>query len=153
MYKLDLKIVQERCLKLDVKDEAMMWHFRFDNLHFGGLAELVKKEMVRGLPTVEFEMKFCEECLIGKHPRTLFPRTAEYRAKEQLILINTDICGLITSESFSGKRYFISFIDDFSRKTWVYFLKEKCEVFQVFKRFKAMVEKETVMPIKSVRSD
>jgi len=73
MYKLDLKIVQERCLKLDVKDEAMMWHFRFGHLHFGGLAELVKKEMVRGLPTVEFEKKFCEECVLGKHPRTSFP--------------------------------------------------------------------------------
>ena len=153
MYKLDLKIVQERCLKLDVKDEAMMWHFRFGHLHFGGLAELVKKEMVRGLPTVEFEKKFCEECVLGKHPRTSFSRTAEYRAKEQLGLIHTDICGPITPESFSGKRYFISFIDDFSRKTWVYFLKEKSEVFQVFKRFKAMVEKETGMPIKSVRSD
>jgi len=96
MYKLDLKIVQERCLKLDVKDEAMMWHFRFGHLHFGGLAELVKKEMVRGLPTVEFEKKFCEECVLGKYPRTSFPRTAEYRAKEQLRLIHTDICGPIT---------------------------------------------------------
>jgi len=153
MYKLDLKIVQERCLKLDVKDEAMMWHFRFGHLHFGGLAELVKKEMVRGLPTVEFETKFCEECVLGKHSRTSLPRTAEYRAKEQLRLIHTDICGPITPEYFSGKRYFISFIDDFSRKTWVYFLKEKSEVFQVFKKFKAMVEKETDMPIKSVRSD
>jgi len=153
MYKLDRKIVQERCLKLDVKDEAMKWHFRFGHLHFGGLAELVKKEMVRGLPTVEFEKKFCEECVLGKHPRTSFLRTAEYRAKEQLRLIHIDICGPITIESFSGKRYFISFIDDFSRKTWVYFLKEKSEVFQVLKRFKAMVEKETSMPIKSVRSD
>jgi len=53
-YKLDLKIVQERCLKLDVKDGAMMWHFRFGHLHFGGLAELVKKEMMPGLPIVEF---------------------------------------------------------------------------------------------------
>ena len=84
MYKLDLKIVQERCLKLDLKDEAMMWHFRFGHLHFGGLVELVKKEMVRGLPTAEFEKKFCEECVLGKHPRTSFSRTAEYRAKEEL---------------------------------------------------------------------
>jgi len=122
-------------------------------VHFGGLAELVKKEMVRGLPTVEFEKKFCEECVLGKHPRTSFPRTTEYRANEQLRLIHIDICGPITPKSFSGKRYFISFIDDFSRKTWVYFLKEKSEVFQVFKRFKAMVEKETGMPIKSVRSN
>jgi len=43
MYKLDLKIVQVRCLKLDMKDEDMMWHFRFGHLHFGGLAELVKR--------------------------------------------------------------------------------------------------------------
>jgi len=153
MYKLDLKIVQERYLKLDVKDEAMMWHFQFDHLHFGGLAELVKKKMVQGLPTVELEKKFCEDCVLGKHLRTSFPRTTEYRAKEQLRLIHTDICEPITPESFNGKRYFISFIDDFSRKTWVYFLKEKFEVFQVFKRFKAMVEKETDMPIKYVRSD
>jgi len=121
MYKLNLKIVQERCLKLDVKDEVMMWHFRFGHLHFGGLAKLVKKMMVRGLPTVEFEKKFCEECVLEKHPRTSFSRTVEYRAKEQLRLIHTNICGLITLESFSGKMYFISFIDDFSRKTWVYF--------------------------------
>ena len=116
MYKLDLKIVQERCLKLDVKDEAMMWHFRFGHLHFGGLVELVKKEMVQGLLTVEFEKKFCEKSIFGKHLRTSFPSTAEYQAKEQLRLIHTDICGTITPESFSGKRYFISFINDFSRK-------------------------------------
>jgi len=152
MYKLDLKIVQERCLKLDVKDEAMMWHFRFGHLHFGGLVELVKKEMVQGLLTVEFEKKFCEKSIFGKHLRTSFPSTAEYQAKEQLRLIHTDICGTITPESFSGKRYFISVIDDFSRKIWVYFLKEKSEVFQVFKKFKERVEKEIDMPIKSVRS-
>ena len=93
-------------MKLDVKDEAMKWHFWFGHLHFDGLAELVKKEMVQGLPTVEFEKKFCEECVLGKHPRTSFPRTAEYWAKEQLKLIHTDICGPITPESFSGKKVF-----------------------------------------------
>ena len=63
------------------------------------------------------------------------------------------MCGPITPESFSGKRYFISFVDDFSRKTWVYFLKEKSEVFKVFKKFRVMVEKETNKHIKAVRSD
>ena len=96
---------------------------------------------------------FCEEYVLGKHPRTSFFRTAEYWAKEPLRLIHTDICGPITPESFSEKMYFISFINDFSRKRWVYFLKEKSEVFRVFKRFKAMVEKEIAMPIKSVRFD
>ena len=125
-----------------------VWPFEF-----GGLAKLVKKEMVRGLPTMKFEKKFCEECVLGKHPRTSFSRTAEYRAKEQLRLIHIDIYRPITPKFFSVERYFISFIDDFSRKTWVYFLKEKSEVFQVFKRFKAMVEKETNMHIKYVKSN
>ena len=66
---------------------------------------------------MEFEKKFCEECVLGKHLRTSFSRTVEYQAKEQLKLIHTDICGSITPESFSGKRYLNSFIDDFSRKT------------------------------------
>jgi len=96
MYKLDLKIVQERCLKLEVKDEVMMWHFWFGHLHFARLVDLVKKEMVQGLSTVNFEKKFCEECVLGKHPRTLFLMTPEYRAKEILRLIHTDICGPIT---------------------------------------------------------
>ena len=63
------------------------------------------------------------------------------------------MCGPITPESFSGKRYFISFVDDFSRKTWVYFLKEKSEVFEMFKKFRVMVEKETNKHIKAVWSD
>ena len=153
MYKLELKIIQEKCLKLDVKDETMMWHFRFGHLHFDGLMELVKKGMVHGLPSMEFKSKLCEECILGKQSRTSFPRNAKYQAKEQLGLIHTDVCGPITPESFSGKRYFISFVDDFSRKTWVYFLKEKSEVFKVFKKFRVMVEKETNKHIKAVRSD
>jgi len=55
--------------------------------------------------------------MLRKHPRTSFPRTVEYREKEQLRLIHAGICGPITPEYFNGKRYFISFIDDLSSKT------------------------------------
>ncbi|KAL2327051.1 hypothetical protein Fmac_020478 [Flemingia macrophylla] len=53
MYKLELKIVQDKCMQLDMEDEAMKWHLRFGHLHFGGLTELVKKEMVLGLPKMD----------------------------------------------------------------------------------------------------
>jgi len=112
MYKLEL-----RCLKLDVKDEAMKWHFRFGHLYFGGLTELVQKEMVRGLPNIEFKKNFCEDYVLGKHQRASFPKTTEYQVKEQLSLVHTNVCGPITPISFNGKRYFLTFIDDFSRKT------------------------------------
>ena len=88
-----------------------------------------------------------------KHARTSIQKKAEFFTKQPLKLIHTDICGPITPKSFSGKRYFISFIDDYSRKTWAYFLKGKSEAFEVFKKFKVMVEKETGRHIKAVRSD
>ncbi|CAJ2652499.1 unnamed protein product [Trifolium pratense] len=153
MYKLNLRSVQEKCLQVNVEDKVSLWHLCFGHLHHTGLKRLAEKNMVHGLLDMDYEGKFCEECVLSKQTRTSFQKKAEYQAKHILELIHTDICGPITPESFSGKRYFITFIDDFSRKTWVYFLKEKSEEFEVFKKFKVMVEKPTDRHIKAVRSD
>ncbi|KAL0364508.1 UNVERIFIED_CONTAM: Retrovirus-related Pol polyprotein from transposon TNT 1-94 [Sesamum angustifolium] len=53
----------------------------------------------------------------------------------------------------NNNRYFILFIDDYSRMTWVYFMREKSEVFKVFKKFKNLVEKQSGRSIKVLRSD
>jgi hypothetical protein len=55
--------------------------------------------------------------------------------------------------SLTGHVYFITFIDDFSRKTWVYLLKKKSEAFDIFRRFKFLVQKESGKYIKFLRSD
>ena len=55
--------------------------------------------------------------------------------------------------SLSGYAYYVSFIDDFSRKTWVYFMKNKDEVFNKFKEFKVLIENHTEKKIKTFRSD
>lgn len=153
MYKINLCYVRERCLRVNVEDKAFLWHLRYGHLHYGGLQKLSKKGMVHGLPEIDYIEKFCEECVLGKHSRHSFQKKAEYRTTDHLALIHTDICGPITPESFSGKKYFITFIDDYSRKTWVYFLKEKSEAFEVFKKFKVMVEKATGKFIRALRSD
>jgi transposase InsO family protein len=57
-----------------------------------------------------------------------------------LELIHSDVCGPMPSTSLSGYVYYVSFIDDYSRKTWVYFLKSKDELLEKFKEFKALVE-------------
>ena len=54
-----------------------------------------------------------------------------------------DLCGPMQTPSLNGSVYFMTFIDDFSRKTWLYLLKHKSESFEVFKRFKFMVENES----------
>jgi hypothetical protein len=85
--------------------------------------------MVKNIPRIDHSDKLCEGCVLGKHPRNFFPKESSYRAKKVLELVHTDICGLITPNSLGNHRYFITFIDDFSRNTWVYFLEEKSEAF------------------------
>jgi len=70
-----------------------------------------------------------------------------------LELVHTDVCGPMNISSVRGNKYFLTFIDDFSRKTWIYLLKSKDEVFHCFKIFKAFVERESDRLIKMVRSD
>ncbi|KAL0425549.1 UNVERIFIED_CONTAM: Retrovirus-related Pol polyprotein from transposon TNT 1-94 [Sesamum radiatum] len=65
----------------------------------------------------------------------------------------TDVCGPMRTPSHEQNRYFILFIDDYSRMTWVYFMREKSEVFKVFKKFKNLVEKQSGRSIKVLRSD
>jgi len=55
--------------------------------------------------------------------------------------------------SMGGARYFLTFIDDFSRKVWAYMLKAKSECFEKFKEFKALVERQSEHNIKVLRSD
>ena len=68
-----------------------------------------------------------------------------------LELVHSDICGPINPSSNGGKRYIITFIDDFSRKTWVYFLQAKSDAFEAFNII--MVEKEAGSQIKVLRTD
>lgn len=110
--------------------------------------------MVTGLPKINLPAStICEECIIGKHPREEFPSGKSQRAQAVLELIHSDLCGPISPLSNGNKKYFISFIDDFSRKTWVYFLHDKSEAFGIFKSFTALVETETSIRIEALRTD
>lgn len=114
---------------------------------------LSKRKLVNGLPNLVGEKSLCEACIIGKHHRDKFPKASSWRATKPLMLVYADICGPMQTPSLSGSKYFLLFIDDFSRKTWVYFLKEKSEAFGCFKRFRAMVEKESNCSILKLRTD
>ncbi|GJY68640.1 retrovirus-related pol polyprotein from transposon TNT 1-94, partial [Tanacetum coccineum] len=152
-FKLNLNSVGGKCLKAGLSDEESVWHLRFGHLHFNGLKELTRKGMVHGLSNLAYDGRFCESCIFGKQTRSTFPRKATYEAKGLLELIHSDLCGPFSPVSFGNKRYFITFIDDFTRKCWVYFLEQKSEALETFKKFKAMVEKTTGQYIKALRSN
>ena len=109
--------------------------------------------MVNGLPQFEASKTVCTNCMVGTQHRNLIPKKSTWRASSKLSLIHADICGPITPISNSKKRYIISFIDDFSRKAWIYFLVEKFEALVIFKQYKSCVEKEIGSYIKCLHTD
>jgi hypothetical protein len=141
------------CFNTITEDSTQLWHRRFGHLGFKGLKILEQKRMVNGLPQLKTPSKICKDCLAGKQQRDPFPKAATWRASQILQLIHADICGPISPASNSKKRYLITFIDDYSRKTWVYFLVEKSEAFDTFRSFKNSVKKETNKFIKCLRTD
>ena len=94
----------------------------------------------------------CDYCLFRKQHRVSFQKNST-RKLERLELVYSDVCGPIEVDSLGGNKYFVTFIDDTSRKTWLYLLHTKGQVFQYFHKFHAMVERETGNPLKRLRTD
>ena len=67
--------------------------------------------------------------------------------------IHADVWGPTKTASLGGKHYFVTFVDDFSKRVWVYTLKSKDEVFETFLVWKKMVENHTGRKIEVLRSD
>jgi hypothetical protein len=128
-----------------------LWHRRKAHLHFGALSHL--RQAVTGVPKVAIERHDpCKVCALGKYARRAFP-SSEHRSKGILDLIHSDGCGPMSVQSVSGFNYYMIFIDDYSRKTWIYFLKTKDEVFNRFREFRALVENQSGTRIQVLRLD
>jgi hypothetical protein len=97
-------------------------------------------------------LKDCRGCALGKNSKGYFP-SSDNRSKGILDLVHSDVCGPMTIASLGGFLYYVIFIDDFSRKTWIFFMKTKDEVFNRFQEFRAQVENLTGKKIKVLRSD
>ena len=116
--------------KLDNVSESYLWHCRFSHVNKNKIDRLIKEcafeiDDCESLPT-------CDSCLFGKMTKSPFKRKGE-RASDVLGLIHIDICGLMNISVRGGYYYFITFIDDLSRYGYVYLMKHKLELFEIFK--------------------
>jgi len=134
-------------------DIAHLWHCRYGHLSYKGLRTLQSKNMIHGLPQLSASTVTCTDCIMGKQHRDPISKKSTWRATQKLQLIHADIRGPISPMSNSKKRYSLCFIDDFSRKAWIYILSEKSEAFNMFKCFKKLVENETGLSIKCLRTN
>lgn len=94
----------------------------------------------------------CKGCALGKYAKTSFPSN-NIRSKEILDLAHSNMYRHMSIVSLSGYNYYVTFNDGFSKKTWIYFMKNKDEVFNKFKEFKTLIENQTRRKIKTLRSD
>ena len=94
----------------------------------------------------------CEICQLAKHTRVFFP-PLPYRASKPFVLIHSDIWGPSRISSTTNKNWFITFTDDHTRVCWVYLLKEKSEVKDIFRQFHTMVKTQFDENIKFLRTD
>ena len=115
-----------------------LWHRRISHINYKALPYVNK--VVTWLPhlNIYHEGTF-KGCARGKNIKNPFPKS-ETKTKGTLEIIHSYVCGPIPSTYLSGYEYCVTFIDDYSRKTWIYFLKTKSEVFDKFKEFKSLIE-------------
>lgn len=126
-----------------------LWHRRLGHLNFESLKYL------RMSNNIDFQLEkteICDVCMKGKQVRFSFPHKDKKVAEDKLDLVHTDLCGPLP-QSLGGKRYLLTFLDDHTRKIFIYFLAKKDEVCKYTKEFITLVENQCSKTLKILRSD
>ncbi|KAJ9567112.1 LOW QUALITY PROTEIN: hypothetical protein OSB04_003078 [Centaurea solstitialis] len=146
-----LEVKEEICL-VSSNEEAWLWHTRFCHLNFHTLDKLVKLKLVKGLPDIMIEKDhICSACEMGK--LKCLPIKPNPSFDKPLQMLHVDLCGPIAKQSLNGKKYSLVCVDEFSRYTWVEFVKKKSHVplllINLFKRLQVLHG----MQVRVIRSD
>ncbi|KAM2723556.1 hypothetical protein EV1_026500 [Malus domestica] len=136
------------------KNETVdLWHMRLGHVSYFKLSVMVKKSMLKGLPQLDVRTDtVCAGCQYGKAHQLPYEES-KFKAKEPLELVHSDVFGPVKQLSIGGMRYMVTFIDDFSRYVWVFFVKEKSDTFSKFKEFRESAEGEVGKKIRCLRTD
>ena len=131
------------------EQSSMLWHRRLGHISIERIKRLVNDGALEALDFTDFGT--CVDYIKGK--QTNKTKKGARRGSNILEIVHTDICGPFSKVCLNGQRYFISFIDDYSRYMYLYLLYDKGEALDAFKVYKAEVEKQLGKPIKIMRSD
>nr|GEV18951.1 hypothetical protein [Tanacetum cinerariifolium] len=159
MYSINLKnIIPHKdltCLVAKASaNECMLWHRRLGYLNFKTMNKLVRHNLVRGLPTKCFKNDHtCTACLKGKqHIASCKSKLVNYVTKP-LHTLHMDLFGPTSVSSISHKWYCLVVTDDFSRFTWIFFLKSKDETCGILKKFITEIKNLKNLKVKIIRCD
>lgn len=154
MYRMKIKPLCEKAFLVesvgditDGCDEAIMWHRKLGHPSYGKMRFLQKHISELKIPSGE-----CKICLRGKQTRLPFVKRGS-KTMDILELVYMDVNGPMQQESLGGHRYFLSIVDDLSKKVFVYLLKAKSDVFGNFIEWKNVAENQTGKQLKRIRTD
>ena len=139
---------------LKIETNIELWHKRIGHINLQRLRAMQTKGVVIGLPVFDMKQvnRVCEACQLGKQHRHPFPKERNV-SKGLLDVIHSDVWGPAQTPTLGGCRFYVTFIDDYSRYTWIFPMKKKSEVFTHFQKFKNQAEKETNRKVRCLRSD
>jgi transposase InsO family protein len=137
--------------KVVSRDEGELWHRRLGHLHHGALK--IMQQISTGLPMGTLaQLNQCKGCTMGKYVKSTF-HEKENHASVILERVHIDVCGPFSIASTTKHKYYVIFVDEFSRKCWIFFMQKKDQTFSKFCEFKALVEKDSGKQVKALRSD
>ena len=120
------------------ESSSYLWHKRLGHISKERMKRLVKDGILHNLDFTDLDV--CVDCIKGK--QTKHTKKGATRSGELLEIIHIDICGPFDSPSFGKEKYFIAFINDFSRYCYIYLLHEKSQVMDALEVYIVEVEKQ-----------
>nr|GFB32226.1 retrovirus-related Pol polyprotein from transposon TNT 1-94 [Tanacetum cinerariifolium] len=155
LYLQDMMASSPICLLSKAsKTKSWFWHRRLSHLNFGAINHLARQGLVRGLPKLKFEKDhLCSACAMGKSTKKTHKPKFEDTNQEKLYLLYMDLCGPMHVESINGKKYILVIVDDYSRFTWVKFLRSKDETPMFIIKFLKMIHVRLNVLVRRIRTD
>ncbi|GJY66856.1 retrovirus-related pol polyprotein from transposon TNT 1-94 [Tanacetum coccineum] len=120
----------------------------------GTINDLARMDLVRGLPRLKFEKyHLCSACQLEKSKKHTHKPKTENTNLEVLNTLHMDLCGPMRVQTINGKKYILVIVDDYSRFTWVRFLKLKDETPEVVIKFLKQIQVGLNKTIRYIRTD
>nr|GEZ96990.1 hypothetical protein [Tanacetum cinerariifolium] len=136
------------------KNRSWLWHRRLNHLNFSTINDLARKDLVQGLPRLKFEKDhLCSACQLGKSKKHNHKPKVENTNLEVLNTLHMDLCGPMRVQTINKKKYILVIVDDYSRFTWVKFLRSKDETLDVVIKFITQIKVGLNKTVRYVRTD
>ncbi|GKE14347.1 retrovirus-related pol polyprotein from transposon TNT 1-94, partial [Tanacetum coccineum] len=122
-------------------NKSWLWHRRLNHLNFGTINDLVRKDLVRGLPGLKYEKDhLCYACQLGKSKKHTYKPKTKNTNLEVLNTFHMDLCGPMRVQTINEEKYILVIVDDYSRFSWVKFLRSKDEIPEVVIKFLKQIQ-------------